>query len=114
MISLTVYEYDGTEHQLETRNEWGLECRETIQTEDGYYNDWWYHDRCDGTYLREDELVTLYDPDICLYCGKWLPWAGVNPPSVPAADDDDAWADLAPEHAQDCEWVATRAHQLDS
>jgi hypothetical protein len=32
---------------------------------------------------------------------------------VPDADDDEAWGELAAEHDDDCEWIATRAHQRD-
>ena len=34
--------------------------------------------------------------------------------AVPATSDDDAWNALAKEHSPDCEWIATRAHRIDS
>jgi hypothetical protein len=45
----------------------------------------------------------------CAYCNQWVP-AG-DP--APGADDDGAWGEIAPEHRDDCEWVATRAHRLE-
>lgn len=42
----------------------------------------------------------------CAYCGYRV---GEN--DVPDCDHDDAWQDLAKEHALTCEWIATRAHQ---
>ena len=110
----TVYEYDGTAHEIEDRGEWGRECRETVEGENGIDREYWYHDDGDGRYIRDDELLTLHNPDYCAYCDVSLPWAGVNPRPVPAEDDDDAWADIAVMHRPDCEWIATRAHTVEA
>lgn len=45
----------------------------------------------------------------CAYCDH----AVTEHATVPALDDGDAWATIATEHADDCEWVTTRAHRLD-
>lgn len=43
----------------------------------------------------------------CAYCVYEVPvWYG-----VPAVDDDEAWEKLLEHHADDCEWVVTRAHR---
>lgn len=46
----------------------------------------------------------------CAYCGA------THTPSaeVPALHDDAAWTALAAEHGTGCEWIATRAHRLDT
>lgn len=44
----------------------------------------------------------------CAYCGLW-----VENGEVPSHYDDDAWADLAEQHRDDCEWIHTRAHRRD-
>jgi hypothetical protein len=41
----------------------------------------------------------------CAYCNNDVPIL-----DVPAPDDDDAWDELSKQHADDCEWVLTRAH----
>ena len=46
----------------------------------------------------------------CAYCGA-LP---SHAPGVPALDDDASWEALAEEHGEECEWIATRAHRLDT
>jgi hypothetical protein len=33
--------------------------------------------------------------------------------TVPPTDDEEGWKHLADEHAENCEWILTRAHQLD-
>lgn len=43
----------------------------------------------------------------CVYCGSSTPEV-----PVPAVGDDAAWAALAAEHADGCEWIATRAHRV--
>ena len=48
------------------------------------------------------------DYETCVYCNRI-----VSSGDVPAVDDDAAWATLAEEHAEWCEWIATRAHRLD-
>jgi len=56
---------------------------------------------------RESECA---DEEVeCAYCGR----SHVPPSAVPALDDDDAWADMAREHADYCEWIATRAHRVE-
>lgn len=47
----------------------------------------------------------------CLYCDALLS-AEQNDRPNPAIDDDEAWAEIATEHAADCEWIATRAHRV--
>jgi len=53
--------------------------------------------------------TTKIDIYACLYCG-----AEVSDLSVPDLHDDAAWRALAGAHQESCEWVATRAHRLDS
>lgn len=57
----------------------------------------------------------------CIYCGAQIlaevPDAYDGDPAdylpdVPHAWDDQAWEDLAQQHAPDCDWVTTRAHRL--
>lgn len=43
----------------------------------------------------------------CVYCDHED--VTLDPPPV---DDDDAWEELATEHAPDCEWIETRAHRV--
>jgi hypothetical protein len=45
----------------------------------------------------------------CIYCDR-----PVYTETAPAYDDEEAWADIALEHAEDCEWVLTRAHQVET
>lgn len=45
----------------------------------------------------------------CIYCDR-----PVYTETAPAYDDDEAWADLALEHAENCAWIETRAHQIES
>lgn len=60
-MKITVYESDNTPHEIETRNEWGRECREIVEGADH-----WYHDMGDGRYVRDDEGLTLYaSEDFC-------------------------------------------------
>lgn len=47
----------------------------------------------------------------CAYCGRDVP--GAEDDSVPAVDDDAAWAEIAAHHAADCEWALTRAHRIE-
>lgn len=56
---------------------------------------------------RESECA---DEEVeCAYCGR----THTPPSAVPALDDDEAWADMAPDHADYCEWIATRAHRVE-
>ena len=48
----------------------------------------------------------------CLYCGATIPGC-TDCPNAPPEDDDTAWAELAAQHREDCEWVLTRAHRRD-
>lgn len=53
----------------------------------------------------------------CVYCYSIVTLRddrGTPSEAVPASSDDDAWEELAKEHAPDCEWIATRAHRIDS
>jgi hypothetical protein len=43
----------------------------------------------------------------CACCGLRVETDG----TVPAADDDAAWAAEADQHADDCEWLRTRGHR---
>jgi len=45
----------------------------------------------------------------CTSCGMVLWQTGAD---VPGADDDWRWWEIANEHAYDCQWVETRAHQV--
>lgn len=45
----------------------------------------------------------------CLCCWAMIPSASAE--VVPPVDDDAAWAEIAGQHADDCEWVRTRAHR---
>ena len=46
----------------------------------------------------------------CIYCGATdLEHAG----KIPALADDEAWTEIAEEHRDDCDWIATRAHRRD-
>lgn len=45
----------------------------------------------------------------CAYCGCDI--AEENN-TAPKAWDDDAWEKLSKEHADDCDWINTRAHQI--
>ncbi len=47
------------------------------------------------------------DESACIYCGHDVTDTSLIPP----ADDNEAWEELAEEHADDCEWVMTRAHR---
>lgn len=44
----------------------------------------------------------------CIYCEKLVSDRTVTP----RPSDDETWAELAPEHEADCEWILTRAHWL--
>ena len=48
------------------------------------------------------------DTEECIYCLTEVPARG-DPPRV---GDDEAWKQLAREHAPDCEWIETRAHRV--
>lgn len=45
----------------------------------------------------------------CAYCGR----SQVPPSAVPALDDDHAWANMAGDHDDECEWIRTRAHRVE-
>ena len=56
----------------------------------------------------------------CLYCGTlaeddhtYIDPNGYIAEGVPGPDNDDAWVELAKKHSPECEWIRTRAHQLD-
>jgi hypothetical protein len=52
----------------------------------------------------------------CAYCGYAIEgdvdYQGVSQEPVPTVDDDEAWQYIAKQHADDCEWVMTRAHRI--
>ena len=52
--------------------------------------------------------VNIIDEHACVYCGRIVERIDAVP-----VDDDEAWANLVPEHDPDCEWALTRAHQRD-
>jgi hypothetical protein len=54
-------------------------------------------------------MATANETVECVYCYCQVP----ADETVPPVGDDAAWAELAREHADDCEWVLTRAHRLD-
>lgn len=45
----------------------------------------------------------------CIYCDNL-----VYNETAPHYDEDEKWNDLALEHEEDCEWILTRAHQLEN
>jgi hypothetical protein len=51
----------------------------------------------------------------CAYCGDEIEGdvddQGVCTDPVQAVDDDEAWQEIARHHAEDCDWVLTRAHR---
>lgn len=73
--------------------------------------------------LHPDAGETSHDPTsneeaYCLYCDMtsspmYSFGERPDPEEVPAVDDDDSWANMAQWHADDCEWIATRAHRVD-
>lgn len=48
----------------------------------------------------------------CVYCMATVPGCP-DCPNAPPVDDDDTWGELAKDHADGCEWIATRAHRED-
>jgi ferredoxin len=65
---------------------------------------------------RDDEAATdfvwnhgeiRFDADTCSYCERAI----ADNTVVPACDDDAGWGELAPSHADDCEWITTRAQR---
>jgi hypothetical protein len=66
----------------------------------------WWTPRTSTT-SEEDRADDSEDETECAYCGR-----DVTPgSSVPDLSDDAAWAELAPTHASNCEWIQTRAHR---
>jgi hypothetical protein len=70
------------------------------------------------SFVAEDAIYPHADVEIdergrrligCTYCGR----KHALPDGVPEADDDEAWGELAAEHDDDCEWIATRDHRRD-
>jgi hypothetical protein len=45
---------------------------------------------------------------VCNHCGAHYP----PQPTIPVADDDAAWNEIARHHAAKCPWVRTRAGRL--
>ena len=60
--------------------------------------------RC-GESHDDDEHTTE-----CAYCLNQVPCTD----EMPAVDDDAAWERIAKDHGAGCEWVETRAHNLDA
>ncbi len=69
--------------------------------------------------MRLDDPYSEYNEDrpeidwkegyeTCAYCGCEV----CERDTVPEVGDDDAWAELAEEHAADCRWILTRAQRL--
>jgi len=57
----------------------------------------------------------------CAYCGEeyvaddyYFDDDGYVQHGTPPADNERAWDELAKQHLVDCEWIHTRAHQLDA
>lgn len=48
---------------------------------------------------------------VCAYCTS--EWCHAEIESVPEADDDAAWEEKARQHTAACEWIETRAHQIE-
>lgn len=77
----------------------------------------WAYQWPDGSVLYATAGVWDVAPSLaeasveCGYCGAAIPLADHE--TVPAGDDDDEWARLAPEHHRGCEWIDTRAHRVD-
>ena len=46
----------------------------------------------------------------CVYCFCMVSHGD----TAPDQDDDEAWEELATEHADDCEWILTRAHRQEA
>jgi hypothetical protein len=70
------------------------------------------------SFVAEDAIYPPADVEIdergrrvieCAYCSR----EHALPESLPDADDGKAWSELAVEHDDDCEWIATRAHRRD-
>jgi hypothetical protein len=47
----------------------------------------------------------------CAYCMRNVTAPKSEDEQAPALTDDAAWAKIAKEHANNCEWVQTRAHR---
>jgi hypothetical protein len=45
---------------------------------------------------------------VCNHCGAHYP----RQPTIPVADDDAAWSEIARHHKAQCVWVRTRAGRL--
>ena len=60
---------------------------------------------------RTTMSVSLGGDPSCVYCGVLIPDCDVE--VIPSADDDAGWAAVGYYHDDDCQWVATRAMQLD-
>jgi hypothetical protein len=73
---------------------------QTYVDEQGYEHRYAQHDHAD-----DGSTVT------CAYCGAEVP--GCDDCPTPPEGDESAWAEIATGHAEDCEWVRTRAHRRD-
>lgn len=89
---------------------YGCECP------DRQYNRWHV---CKGMLAlvlmtEEERTNTMTTTDetpmtVCDYCNRDVPDEG---DFVPEVSDDDEWEQLAALHADDCEWIITRAHRV--
>lgn len=61
------------------------------------------------TMLGDVDAWTIREVSICAYCTATVP----ADEGVPALRDDAAWTALGADHAEGCEWIATRAHRRD-
>lgn len=56
-------------------------------------------------------MLNIFDEPAgyCVYCDRYVYFE-----DAPPVDDVEIWNDLAKEHRYDCEWIKTRAHQLEN
>lgn len=73
-----------------------------------YTAEYWVSVHFDGNLVAGvvQEIVIADDDEECAYCNKYVRL--IDPPPV---NNDAAWAEIAQEHEEWCEWVQTRAHR---
>lgn len=98
-------DYIGTENTFATIDE-ALEAIRSLRALGGEWADTAYAVREAGTYQPIYGTESGAESTTCVHCDAEL---GDGAADVPAIDDDEAWAELAGDHAPDCEWVATRS-----
>jgi hypothetical protein len=76
-------------------------------------NDWTdpEFDRPDAPQSGDLSLEPIYHH--CAYCGSEISGDDAPEDFVPRATDDAAWTSLARLHTDGCEWIETRAFQLE-